>query len=562
MEALRLAPNIRLTQTSATSYTISARGMSGNPQAQSFSNKLLMLIDGRSVYTPLFSGIYSDAQDVLLEDIDRIEVISGPGATLWGANAMNGVINVITRPSHLSQGSLVDIAAGNQEQDFSARYGGLANGDLSYRVYGLGFRRAAEALADGTSAHDGWSKGQGGFRADWSTDKNSITLQGDVYRAAEQQFMSADGSIAGANVLTRYQHHSDRSELQVQAYVDQTQRFGPQGSGGGGFVVHTYDMQVQQSIAASNHRIVWGGGERLNSYAITNQQELLFEPQHRNLTLSDVFVQDTLSVGNALSFTAGIKLEDDPYWGWSPLPDVRVSWLLTDHTTLWADASKAIRSPTPFDDDVIEKIGPNVALTGNRLFRPEQVIAYETGVRVEASATLSYSLVAFYNEYNFLRTVEPASSTQFFPLTWDNLLKGDTYGVEGWAHWQVTSWWRLSPGFRALRERLRFKPGASGLLGTTQAGDDPSTHADLTSSVDLSHHFVVDATLRYVGALPSPALAHYFELNGRIGWRATDSLDLSVSVLNALHPRHYEFPSAQGGEAIYRSVQAQARWRF
>jgi iron complex outermembrane receptor protein len=564
MEALRLAPNLLVTQVSATSYVISARGLSGNPQAQNFSNKLLMLIDGRSVYTPLYSGIYSDAQDVLLEDVDRIEIISGPGATLWGANAMNGVINVITRASYLTQGTFIDAAAGNQEQDLSARYGGRTDGALSYRAYALGFHRAADMLPDGASAGDGWTKGQTGFRSDWSTDQDSATVQGDVYRAAEQEFMSTDGSIAGANLLGRYQHRTDHSDLQVQTYVDQTERFGP-GPEGGAFVLHTYDIEMQQSIeAGSRQRIVWGGGERVNSYAITNQAELLFEPPRRNLTLGNIFVQDTLSLSRSLDVTAGFKMEDDPYWGWTPLPDVRASWLLSDHAALWASASQAIRAPTPLDDDIVEKIGPSLALSGNKSFRPERVTDYETGTRIEISTAVSFSLAAFYNDYDDLRTVEPASATQFFPLSWGNLMKGDTFGIEGWANWQIADWWRLSPGFTALHEQLRFKPGASGLLGTTQAGNDPSSHAEVTSSMDLSHRVLADATLRYVGALPSPALPHYCELNGRVGWRASDLWDLSISGLNLLHARHYEFSPApgEGGEGIYRSVMAEARLRF
>jgi iron complex outermembrane recepter protein len=561
MEALRLAPNLLVTQVSASNYTISARGFGGNPQAQNFSNKLLMLIDGRSVYTPLYSGIYSDAQDVLLEDVDRIEVISGPGATLWGANAMNGVINVITRPSYLTQGSFVDAAAGNQEQDLNVRYGGRSEGDLSYRAYGLGFHRAAEGLPDGGSAHDGWTKEQGGFRSDWSTDQNSATLQGDLYRAAEQEFMNADGSIAGADVLSRYQHHTAHSEFQVQAYFDQTQRFGPESGGGGGFVLHTYDLEIQQSIQAGSYqRIVWGGGERLNRYAITNQMELLFEPERRNLTLGDAFIQDSVSLTPFLDLTAGIKMEDDPYSGWTPLPDGRLSWQFSAHATLWAAASKAIRSPTPFDDDVIEKQATTVFLTGNRLFRPEEVTAYEIGTRLDLSSALSASLAVFYNDYNDLRTIEPSAGG--LPLFWGNLMRGDTYGVEGWANWQVLDWWRVSPGFTVLREQLTFKPGASGILGIAQAADDASSHADVTSSMQLSRAVAFDATLRYVGALPDPALPHYVELNGRLGWQAADSVDLSINGLNLLRARHYEFSSSQGGEAIARSVMAEARWRF
>ncbi len=561
MEALRLAPNLLVTQQSAAGYVIAARGFGGNPAAQNFSNKLLMLIDGRSVYTPLFSGIYSDAQDVLLEDVERIEVISGPGATLWGANAMNGVINVITRPSYLTQGSFADAAAGNREQGIGARYGGRMSGDLSLRVYGLGFHRAAEQLPDGSSAHDSWSKEQGGFRADWSTDRDSVTLQGDLYRAPETQPTGGDLALVGANVLTRYLHHADASELQVQVYFDQTQRFAP--PGGAAFVLHTYDLELQQTIeAGSLQRIVWGGGERLNSYSITDIGPLLFQPSRRNLTLGNVFVQDTVSLGRSVNLTAGIKMEHDPYWGWTPLPDIRASWQVNERAALWVAASRAIRSPSPFDEDVVEKVGPNVLLTGNRLFRPERVNAYETGTRIEATTGLSFSLAAFYNDYEDLRTIESVSPGQFFPLSWGNLMRGDTYGMEGWAKWQVTDWWRLSPGFTVLREQLRLKPGSSGILGTAQAGDDPSSHADLTSSMDLGHRVTLDATLRYVGALPDPALPHYRELNCRIGWRPMNSVDLSVNALNLLHARHYEFPSSQGGEAIGRSVTAEARWRF
>ena len=506
MDALRLAPNLLVTQTSSSNYVISARGFGGNPTAQNFSNKLLMLIDGRSVYTPLYSGIYSDAQDVMLEDVDRIEVISGPGATLWGANAMNGVINVITRASYLTQGTFVDAAAGNQDHDLSARYGGRVNGELAYRVYGAEYHRDAEwVAAPAGSAHDGWYKGQGGFRADWSTDTDSATVQGDIYRGIEQQPMETDGSIVGADVLTRYQHRTERADLQAQAYFDQTERFAA--AGGDGYVLHTYDLEIQQGIEAWAHqRVIWGAGERVNSYSIANIGNLLFEPPRRNLTIGDAFIQDTISLGRSLDFTAGFKMENDPYWGWTPLPDLRATWDIGDRTAVWAAASKAIRSPTPFDDDVVEKLtNGSIGLVGNRDFRPEQVKAYETGARIAAADTLSFSLTVFYNDYDDLRTIELSSPATFFPLYWGNLMRGDTYGVEGWANWQVTPWWRLSPGFTALHEQLRFKPGSAGLLGTTEAGDDASSYANLASSMDLSHHVALEAAFRYVGALPDPA---------------------------------------------------------
>ena len=559
-EALRLAPNLLVTQTSSSAYVISARGFGGNPDAQNFSNKLLILIDGRSVYTPLFSGIYANTLDLMLEDIDRIEVISGVGATLWGANAMNGVINIITRSSYLTQGSYLDAGAGNWEQLAGARYGGRINDDTTYRVYGFGFHRGAMELADGSSAQDGWSKGQAGFRGDWATEKDTVTVQGDFYSGTQNVLDDSNGSLLGANIVTRFQHHNDKSDLQVQAYFDQTQQFGPPGQTG--FVVHTYDVELQQTIAAgARDRIIWGGGGRVYSYGITNTATLLFEPPNRSLTLGDVFIQDTLALSQQLSVVVGLKMEDDPYSGWTALPDARISWGITDRATVWAAASRAIRSPTPFDTEVIEKLGTITYLAANLQFRPEEVRAYEIGSRVQPSDAVSLSVTAFYNVYDDLRTVDPASSTAFLPLYWGNFMRGDTYGIDAWVNWQILDWWRLSPGITWVGEKLEFKPGASELLGVAQAADDPSSHATLASSMNLPNHLSFDALLRYVGALPSPALPHYMELDARLGWQASNAVELSVRGANLLHARHTEFP-APDGEQITRSVIAEVRVKF
>ncbi len=559
-EALRLAPNLLVTQTSSSAYIISARGFGGNPNSQNFSNKLLILIDGRSVYTPLYSGIYANTLDVLLEDVDRIEIISGVGATLWGANAMNGVINIITRASYLTQGSYVDVGAGNQEQLTGARYGNMLNADTSFRVYGLGFHRGATELPDDSSAHDGWSKGQAGFRADWTTEHDTATVQGDFYRGTENVIDSPDGSLLGANVLARYQHRGASSDLQAQAYLDQTEQFGP--AGGTAFVVHTYDVEVQQTIAAgARNRIVWGGGERLYSYGITNTATFLFDPPTHALTLGNVFVQDTLSLSRSLSVVLGLKLEDDPFSGWTPLPDVRLSWAMTDQTSIWAAASRAIRSPTPFDTEVIEKLGTITYLEANAQFRPEEVKAFEIGARAQPSNAVSFSVAAFYNVYDDLRTVEPASSTVFLPLYWGNSMRGDTSGIDAWSTWQVNDWWRVSPGVSWVHERLSFRPGASELLGVAQAADDPSSHASLTSSMNLPHHLSFDATFQYVGALPGPELPHYFNLDARLGWQASRTLELSIRGANLLRPQQTEFPAPNGNQ-ITRSVLAEARLKF
>jgi len=555
-EVLRLAPNLQVTRLSASDYVISARGFGGNPGDQSFSDKILVLIDGRSVYSPLYSGVYVDAMDVMLEDVDRIEVISGPGATLWGANAMNGVVNIITRPAEMTAGTLVSAAGGNQEKNAAARFGGKLDEDTAYRFYGMGFQRDALELPNRASADDAWSKGQAGFRIDRTGADDTSTLQGDLYRATENQPQQADLMIDGANLLARWQHRiSAQSELQVQAYYDLTERYSP--AGDGAFVLRTYDVEIQQSLAiGSAQRLIWGAGERVNDYEITNTSELLFIPPARALTLGNVFVQDTVALTRALSATVGIKLEDDPYSGWSPLPDARLAWKLTETNQLWAAASRAIRSPTPFDVDVVEKAGPTIILTGNPSFDPERVWAYEVGYRAQPAATLSFSVSAFYNVYDDLRTVEAGP---VFPFEWGNRMTGDTYGVELWGNYQVTDWWRLSPGLSTLKKKFRFQPDSSGLLGIAQAGDDPSGHGSLTSSMDLGRNVTFDASIRYVAALPDPALPGYYDLRARVGWRACKNLELSVTGSNLLDARHLEFP-APYGEEITRSVMVQAQW--
>jgi iron complex outermembrane receptor protein len=256
-----------------------------------------------------------------------------------------------------------------------------------------------------------------------------------------------------------------------------------------------------------------------------------------------------------------MKMEDDPYSGWSALPDGRLSWSLSDANQFWAAASRAIRSPTPFDVDVVEKVGPEVFLTGNSRFQPEKVWAYEVGYRAQPAPVLSFSLSAYYNVYDDLRTIEPDSGTTFIPLHWGNLMGGDTYGLELWGNYQVTDWWRLSPGFSTVHKRLHFEPGASGLLGLAQAGDDASGHGSLTSSMDLGRDVTFDAMLRYVSALPDPALPGYYNMNARLGWRAMRNLELSVTGSNLLNARHLEFP-APYGEEISRSVIAQAQWNY
>ncbi len=557
-EALRLAPNLQLAQISAGSYAISARGFGDKREVQTQANKLLILIDGRSVYSPLFSGVFYDAQDIMMEDVERIEVISGPGATLWGANAMNGVINIITRPAADTLGTVVRAGTGNQENAASARYGGTLGANGSYRVYGKAFERNSLELQNGSSPHDRWKKTQGGVRADWTQGRDSWTAQGDIYDAEQNVLGMSNISFSGANVLGRWQHTTDTSRLMVQAYYDHTQREAP--SDGAPFDLDTYDVEIQHSFAiGASHQIVWGAGKRIYDYDVENIGGLQFRPPHRSLDLANVFAQDVVALSDRVNLTVGLKLEENPYSGWSGLPDLRLSWSASETAMLWAAASRAIRSPTPFDADVAEIVGGVPFLVGNPNFQTEKVTAYEIGYRGLPTDWLSLSVSTFYNDYDDLRTIEITPLT-LLPLMWGNRLKGETYGVEGWADVQVTPWWRLSPGFRSLRKDLQFKEGAIRLLGVEQAGNDPRWRAYLKSSMNLRSDITLDAFAHYVDELPDPATDSYLELSMRLAWDVSPSWQISLSGFNLLHERHVEYAPPIGMQ-IQRSFFIEARWR-
>lgn len=556
-EALRLAPNLLVTQLDASTYSLSARGFGGNPGVQNFANKLLVLIDGRSVYSPLFSGVYLDAQDVMLEDIERIEINSGPGATLWGANAMNGVVNIVTRPSIATQGEIATLGLGNREQRGNLRHGGRLGQEATYRVYAQAFSRDETEAADGRGAGDEWYRGQGGFRLDWDRARDDLTLQGDLYRGKVAQGGTGWLTLDGLNLLSRWQRATATGELQLQAYYDETRRDAP--GSASRLVLRTYDIEAQQTLdIGARHRVVWGAGYRLNDYAIANSQALAFIPDERGLGIANLFVQDTVRLTPRLHLSLGLKLEDHSFTDWTLQPDLRLAWRVRDTTLLWAAVSRAIRAPTPFDRDVVERIGNDVILVGDRSFESESVTAWELGYRGRPWRSVSLEATLFVHEYDDLRTVEPGDTV---PLTWDNGLEGTTYGVQAWARWQPADWWRLTPGVALLRKRLHFKAGAVPLVGTVQAGNDPSGHGSLTSSMDLGHRLRLDATLRHVGRLPDPALDAYTELGARLAWRSSSTLELSLSGFNLLHARHREYP-APLGKALARSLLLQARWSF
>ena len=554
-EMLRLAPNLEVAQLNATSYAISARGFNVGDNA-SLSDKLLVLIDGRSVYSPLFAGVYWDMEMVPPEDIERIEVISGPAGTLYGANAVNGLINIITRDSAATQGGVLDLAAGNLQRGGLLQYGGKIGDNLTYRVYGMGWDFSPFVTASGQSGNDGWGRPQGGVRADWNGLADHVTIEGDDFYAREDPA----SNIAGRDAVASWQHQfADGSSLQTEAYYDVAKRYT---DNDGGFTVDTYDLSAQYNFAVRSwNSVVVGADERIISYVITNTPTLLFNPAADTLNLASIFGQDVISLTPQFKLTLGLKLEKDPYAGVEPLPEVRLAWKPQDNLLLWSAVSRAIRAPTPVDEDIIERVGTTDILVGSPNFVPETLIAYEVGTRVQPTPQVSFSISSFDDEYQDLRSLEPTSGT-VLPLHWANLMAGHVYGVETWGDYRVTDWWRLSVGFNIQHENLYFEPGSSGLGGIALAADDPNHQAQLRSYMNFGHGVSWSAFLRYVGKLHDPAVPDYGELDTRIAWQVTSRLQLSISGFNLIHAQHPEFIEPGVTDEVPRSFLVETRWRF
>ncbi len=554
---LRLAPNLQVMRGGSNQTVITARGLSGNETYQNFSNKLLVLIDGRTVYSPLYSGVYWDMQDVLPEDIDRIEVISGPGATLWGANAVNGVINIITRNAGATQGLYGTAVAGNRSYDLGLRYGGPAGDNLNYRVY----LKRHENFETSDGADDGSRRTQGGVRIDWNPSADdAVMAQADGYGGLTKHGTAPGDGMLGYDVLARWNRAlPSGSALQVQAYYDHAARKIGDGAFGR-FGVDTFDGEIQHSFSlGASHRIVWGGGARAIRYVIENVPGLLFVPARRTLFLANLFVQDSVAITPKLTGIIGLKLEDGAYTGVLPLPSVRLSWKPNDATLLWAAVSRAIRAPTPFDRDIVETQGTAVVLTALQSFRSERLTAFEAGTRVTLSSQASLSVSGFYNDYDDLRSIDLAPPGTL-PLHWGNGLEGHGYGFDAWADVRLADWWRMKPGYSLLIQNLRFKEGAIPFpaAGVAQAGNDPKHRASLRSSMDLGSRINFDADLRYVSALPEPYAASYVELGARLGWQFDERAELSVSGFNLLHDSHRELPEPE--KPVGRSVFVALKW--
>lgn len=589
-DLLRMVPGLEVAQIDASHWAISSRGFNSQ-----FANKMLVLIDGRSVYAPLFSGVFWDTQDLMLEDIERIEVIRGPGATVWGANAVNGVINIITRRSEETQGGLMVTGAGTEERGFgSLRYGGRMGKEAYYRVYAKYFNRDNLVDLSGGKTVDSWDALRGGLRIDWKAgSRDSLTVQGDIYQSDVNQrqivvslappyvdFPIDRSRVSGGNVLSRWTRaFSDRSQTSLQFYYDRTRR---------DELIYsetrdTLDFDLQHHINLNRrHDVVWGVGYRRTKSDFENSPSVLISSKTKADNLLSGFIQDEITlIKDKIRLTIGSKFEHNDYTGFEIQPSLRALWTPGAKHTLWGAVSQAVRTPARAETDSVTRISAfpgegglaNVVVAiGNRNFQSEVLLAYEIGYRAQPNKRLFLDVASFYNDYDRIRSAEPKSPFLetapqphvVIPLFLENKTKGRAYGIETWANLQATSYWKLAAGYTWLRINLRRAEGGLDTAGLTQAQDVPNHQFQIMSNFNFPRGFEFDTMLYYVGRVSNQNTPDYTRLDARLGWQATEKLSLSFAAQNLLDARHKEFgntiltPSNQ----VQRSVYGKITWRF
>jgi iron complex outermembrane receptor protein len=586
-EALRFVPGLFVAQQTASAWSVSSRGFSGVN-----SQDLLVLSDTRSIYTPLFSGVFWDAQDYLMDDIDRIEVIRGPGGALWGSNAVNGVININTKSARDTQGGLLDAETGTQERIMAAaRYGGQLADGAYYRVFGKFTDQDAQLHPAGSSPDD-WRLGHLGFRSDWQMDtQDALTVQGDLYDGTIGRISPAvkiigrpgpqgrlQTGVVGGNLLSRWQHTVDStSDLQVRFYYDRTHRNDPSFRDD----LDTIDLDIQHRFPlAWRQEITWGLSYRLMNDRNEGKGVFALNPSASRDSLYSGFIQDQFPLGQAVHVTLGTKLEHNDFSGFEAQPSVRAAWQLSPTHALWAAISRAVRVPTRLerdvDIDVTNPAGNPVArLLGNPDFHAEELLAYELGFRWQLAPTVSLDLAGFHNHYTGLASLEfgtlfidPNTGQTVIPVVNRNLTDGRADGLETLLTFSPRTWWRVALTWSYIDMRLDAH-GVDANRGRFAEGSTPRNQVGVRSYVDLPHGLQLDAQYRVLSALrelpeivDGTGIAGYQELDVRLGWRLGQRLLLSVDGQDLLHHHHAEFGAPDQRSAIRRGVYGKVVWEL
>lgn len=560
-EALRLATNLQVAQVNSSQWSISARGFNNV-----LSNKLLVMIDGRTVYTPLYAGVFWDVQNILLEDVERIEVISGPGGTLWGSNAVNGVINIITKSAKNTQGVLAEAGAGNELQTYGGlRYGGKFTDKLHYSAYATGFKRASLKDLENNDAKDDWTMAQGGLQFNWEpTENNELVLKSNVYDTRPNPEGNPNAIKArGQNVLARWAHtNSENSDFRLQLYYDRTSR---DFRNGFSEKLNTYDADAQHKFEiGKSNEIIWGLGVRIMDHQVDNLELFRFEPNEKTLHLFSIFVQDRITlISERLDLTLGIKAEHNRYTGMQYQPGARLAFKYNSNQLLWAAVARAVRIPARIDRDFYLNVTPEIPLiAGNNSFKSEGLVSYELGWRMQLAAA-NLSVATFYSRYSNLRTAEPGPPPLYVPITFANGVEGHSYGVELSGTYEPADWLRLNGGYTFLTKDLSVKPTSSDLNGGSVESNDPRHQFLIQTMIDPSRNTELSLITRYVDDLPDPRVAAYWELDAKMAWRPYAFMELSIVGQNLLHDKHIEFiPSSPPPRYIERSIYGKVVCRF
>ncbi len=588
-EALRMAPGVQVARINASSWMITARGFSGV-----FANKLLVMIDGRSVYSPLFSGVFWDVQDMMLEDVDRIEIIRGPGATLWGANAVNGIINIITKPAEKTQGGLVSAGVGTEERIFGgARYGGRMGDNANFRIYAKYNDRDEGADALGLTANDDWDALRGGFRLDWEpSDIDTLSIQGDLYEndagitlsnasllPPYNGFVSDRIDSEGGNVLSRWEHRfSKTSQMALQFSYDHTYMDHP--------ILKerrdTFDIDFQHLFTLTeSNEVTWGMAYR-NTHDDITDGLLMVVPDSVRMERFSAFIQDRLTLMKDTAWlTVGSKFEKNEFTDLEFQPSGRLLVKPNDAHTLWASVSRAVRTMSrgergfQYNTSVAPPGSPRnpsqlplaIQVRGNEDLEPETVIAYEIGYRVRAMERLFLDFTGYYNDYDKVLsdTASPPEMTLqpfphlVLPLNAANGDSAEIFGFEVAADWQPLDWWKLKGTYSWL-EAKREMEEIRGLVGSS-----PRNQVSLRSTMDLSKHIEWDLWLRYVDELPEIDVDDYVTLDARLAWMPTPKLELALVGQNLIESSHLEndpFSWPTVPTEVERSVYLKATWHF
>lgn len=597
-EALRMAPGVEVARIDGNKWSIGIRGFGSR-----LSRSVLVLIDGRTVYTTLFAGTYWEVQDTVMDDIDRIEVIRGPGGTIWGPNAVDGVINVITKASKDTQGTLASVGGGNVEQGLVSLRSGGSNGQrLNYRVYGKGFNRSAEFDGKGQN-FDGWRAGQAGFRMDWErNDHDTFTLQGDMYDEAAgesvvatsytapfSQVINGDARLSGGNIMGLWKRQmGDGKDFQLQAYYDRTNRHEPNF----GDIRNTFDVDFLERIPLpGRQRLSVGAGARLSDgdelEVVTG---LTFDPPSKTDQLFTAFIQDEIElVPHRLSLIAGTKLLHTNFTGVDFEPSVRVLWTPSEKQTVWASFTRAVRTPADVERDFFlsgfQGIGPGgipffARFNANRNFVSETLKGYEVGYRRLIRKNLYLDLAGFFNQYDhlfseeitgapFLEDTPPpaidnivAPPHLLLPAQFGNSLMGTTTGGEIAPEWRPASFWRLRGSYSFLVMHIERAPNSLD-IGSAPGiqGSSPQHQVYMQSGFDIAKAFTLDLIYRYVSALPGQGVRAYSSADTTFGWRMNEHVRLSIAGQNLLQPHHAEDGGDPNGLVqIKRSIYAKITW--